>query len=77
MRTVIMLVMASALSGCVSYNTMLVNKDGKTTQCAGWAFGWATPIEMAMHHDCMEKAKAAGYHVPGEPQPQAATAAAQ
>lgn len=53
------------LGGCVSYNTTLSNKDGKTLICGGWAFGWATPIEMAMHHDCMQKAHAAGYYEAG------------
>ena len=54
-----------SLTGCVSYNTTLANKDGKTLVCGGWAFGWATPIEMAMHHDCVQKAHAAGYYESG------------
>lgn len=69
MRILLTLCAALALSGCVSYNTMLVNPAGQTTRCGGWAFGWATPIEMAMHHDCIQKAHAAGYYEPDEPRP--------
>jgi hypothetical protein len=54
--------------GCVSYDTDLINNKGEHTACSGWAFGWATPIEMAMHHDCMVKAQKAGYHAAGQPQ---------
>lgn len=71
MRLTVTLIFAALLSGCVSYNTDLVNSNGEATKCAGWAFGWATPIEMAMHHDCMVKAEKAGYHEAGTPQPSA------
>lgn len=69
MRFMLAIALAALLSGCVSYNTDLVNEKGQATKCAGWGFGWATPIEMAMHHDCMVKAQKAGYHEVGEPQP--------
>ena len=77
MRTLLfmsLLISLFMLAGCVSYNTDLVNSTGQSTKCAGWAFGWITPVEMIMHHDCMKKAEAAGYHEVGEPQPEPVTA---
>lgn len=68
MRTLLVL-SALILAGCVSYNTDLVNSKGQSTKCTGWAFGWATPIEMVAHHNCMKNAEAAGYHEAGAQAP--------
>lgn len=74
MKTAIAMVLALALTGCVSERTMLTNKDGQVVHCDGWGFGViGAPVAMAQHADCMKKAHAAGY---SEAPPPAAPAAA-
>lgn len=68
MRLTVTLLIAAFISGCASYNTDLVNSEGAHTKCAVWGVGWlGAPVAMAEHHNCMQKAEAAGYHEAGEP----------
>jgi len=63
MKTAIFAMLSVMLvTGCVSEKTALTNAAGQQVHCDAWGFGLiGAPVAMASHHDCMEKAKAAGY----------------
>lgn len=57
------------LSGCATESAMLVNNSGQTLQCSNQGWGWlGAPMAVHYQHECLDKAKAAGYReiVPGE-----------
>lgn len=50
------------LSACVSQSAVLVNPQGQIVSCKNFGWGWiGAPVAMASQHDCVKKAKAAGY----------------
>lgn len=60
MRTLMLLLSALALTGCVSEKTAMVNQQGKVVHCDAWGFGWlGAPVAMAQHHNCVKNAQAA------------------
>lgn len=57
------------LSGCATESAMLVNNSGQTVQCNNQGWGWiGAPMAVHNQHQCLDKAKAAGYRevLPGE-----------
>jgi hypothetical protein len=50
------------LTGCTSYKTALINKDGAITHCNQSGFGLISgPIASSQHNDCVNNAHAQGY----------------
>jgi len=50
------------LTGCATESAVLVNSSGRTTQCNNQGWGWlGAPIAVHHQHECLDKAKAAGY----------------
>jgi uncharacterized lipoprotein YajG len=50
------------LTGCTSYKTALINKDGAITHCNQSGFGVISgPIASSQHNDCVNNAHAQGY----------------
>lgn len=62
MKRTITIVFSGLLIGCVSQKTALINENGQVVYCEHAGFGWlGAPVSMAQHHECIKRAKAAGY----------------
>jgi hypothetical protein len=69
MRAVMLTITIGLLSSCATESAMLVNGSGQTLQCNNQGWGWlGAPMAVHNQHECLDKAKAAGYRevLPGE-----------
>jgi hypothetical protein len=68
---IVMLGLSGVLSACVSEKAALTNRDGNVVHCDNWGFGIiGTPVALIGHHNCVARAKAAGYsEFPGSTAP--------